>query len=119
MVGFLPIQRGACAVAILTATIFLLHFSVGRLGADESTWLGGDAIDQALQEKVSVTWSNIPVRRALENLCKAQKLALLLDRRVNPDQKIELHVDNVPLKEALEQIAARLKIGVTLIGPVV
>lgn len=119
MIGFLPIQRNASAVAILAAAIFLLHFSAGRLGADESPWLSGDAIDEALQEKVSVTWSNIPVRRALESLCKAQKLALLLDRRVDPDQKIELHVDNVPLRDALEQIAARLKIGVTLIGPVV
>lgn len=119
MVGFLPPQRSTSALAILAAAIFLLHFIAGRLGADESTWLSGDAIDQALEEKISVTWSNIPVRQALESLCKAQKLALLLDRRVDPDQKIELHVDNLPLREALEQIAARLKIGVTLIGPVV
>jgi hypothetical protein len=119
MVGLFPIQRRTSTVAILAAAIFLLHFSAAGLGADESTWLSGEAIDEALQGKVSVTWSNIPVRRALESLCKAQKLALLLDRRVDPDQKIELHVDNVPLREALEQIAARLKIGVALIGPVV
>jgi hypothetical protein len=44
---------------------------------------------------------------------------VILDRRVDPDQKIELVLDNVSLQEALQRIASRLDVGFTLVGPVV
>jgi hypothetical protein len=93
-------------------------FAEGWAHAAENVWLSGEALQQALTRKVGITWSNIPVRRALESLSKTQNLAVMLDRRVDPDQKIELVFDDVPLAEALERIASRLHVGVTLLGPV-
>jgi len=92
--------------------------SADRAAAAEVVWLTDGALQQALAQNVGITWSNITVRQALASLSKTQKLAVMLDRRVDPDQKIELAFDNVPLQEALERIASRLQIGVTGLGPV-
>ena len=67
---------------------------------------------------MTVVWSNIPVRKAIEGLCESQKVAFLLDRRIDPDRKIELSLDNVTLAEGLQQIASRLGVGTTMLGPV-
>jgi hypothetical protein len=103
----------------------LICLAAGGLGlngnqavAAEGTWLTGAALHEALGQSMGLTWSNITVRQALASLSKTQRLAVMLDRRVDPDQKIELAFDHVPLQEALARIASRLQIGVTMLGPV-
>ncbi len=86
--------------------------------AAENTWLTGEPLRQALSGKIGVTWSNIPFRQAIERLSQSQKVAIMLDRRVDPDQKIELKLDDVPLAEGFQRIASRLDIGTTMLGPV-
>ncbi|HEY2883069.1 MAG TPA: hypothetical protein VGJ15_11560 [Pirellulales bacterium] len=88
------------------------------LAAAESAFLSGEALRQAMSQKVGASWSNLPLRQALERFCKTQKLGVLLDRRIDPDQKIELAFDNVPLSEALARIAAQIRCGFTMLGPV-
>jgi len=105
-------------VALVLAAEFGPLLAAGPSNAAGNFWLEGELLNEALRNKVGIAWSNIPVRRALESLSKTQKLAVILDRRVDPDQKIELVCDDVPLREALERTASRLKIGVTLLGPV-
>ncbi len=110
-----------CAI---TAAALLLAAGGGeifytRCQAAEGNWLSGEAWQDALTKKVGIAWSNIPVRRALESLSNSQRVAMILDRRVDPDQKIQLALDNVSLQEALQRIALRLDIGFTLVGPVV
>jgi hypothetical protein len=86
--------------------------------AADTVWLAGEPLRQALGQNVGITWANLPARKALESLSKTQRVAVMLDRRVDPDKKIELVVGDVPLAEALERIASRLQIGVTMMGPV-
>ena len=45
-------------------------------------------------------------------------MAVVLDRRVDPDQKIELAFSDVPLAEAFQRIASRLDVGTAMVGPV-
>jgi hypothetical protein len=117
MIRFLPARRLVVWGAFLLAA-GLGHLISAHLYAAENSWLSGTALDDALRQKVSITWSNIPVRRALESLSKAQNVAVMLDRRVDPDQKIELAIDDIPLNETLQRIASRLQIQVALLGPV-
>ncbi len=89
----------------------------GPASAD-SPWLSGEALRNVLSQKVTVVWSNIPVRQAMEGLSKSQKVAILLDRRIDPDRRIELSLDDVTLADGLKQIASRLGVGTTMLGPV-
>lgn len=114
-------QSGWRALRAIISGAFLATLLVGRpnLGsADDGPWLTGEPLHSALSQKVTVVWSNIPVRQALEGLCKSQKVAILLDRRIDPDRKIEFSLDDLPLSDGFQQIASRLGVGTTLLGAV-
>ncbi len=106
----------AAALAGLLAS-GLVVLAAGMAPAAEN-WLTGEALQQALTQTAAVTWGNISARSAVESFAKAQRVAVMLDRRIDPDQKIELAFQDVPLQEALARIASRLRMGVTMLGPV-
>jgi len=87
--------------------------------AAEGGWLTEEALKQVLGRKVAVAWSNVSARRAIDEFSRTQRLAFVLDRRVDPDQKIELAFSEVPLAEALQRIASRLDIATAMVGPLV
>ena len=104
------------AVSLL---ILLLAISSARSSAAETPkWLTGERLRNQLDQKVSVTWSGVPLRRALKSLSDSQHVAIMLDRRVDPEQKIELTLDDVTLDAALKSIALKMKIGVGQVGSV-
>lgn len=82
-------------------------------------WKTGRALAQQRTAQVSLRWSELPLRQALASLARSQHVAILLDRRVDPDRPIELTIDDQPLDEVLGRIAAERKIGLTWLGPVV
>jgi hypothetical protein len=81
-------------------------------------WVTGAALERQLKAAVSVSWSNIPLARALGSLSASQHVAIVLDRRVDPDQPIRLMLSQQPLAEGLRQIADHLKLGYCQFGPV-
>ena len=92
---------------------------VGKL-VDE----GGPAIEYLTAEQarrlgaVSFAGVNTPFRQALRNLSRTLRLAIVVDRRLNPDQVVDLDIINVPLVEALQQIAREAGGDATLMGSV-
>jgi hypothetical protein len=71
-----------------------------------------------------VVWSaGTPLRQALATLARAQNVAIMLDRRIDPGSAIELSVRNASVREVLEQLAAQCAAvptyldGVVYIGP--
>jgi hypothetical protein len=85
-------------------------------------WLTGEQLRRHLDDKVSITWSSrsgAPLRQALNSLGEDQRIAILLDRRVDPDQKIEFVSDDLSLDATLKRIAKRLSIGVGQVGAVI
>jgi hypothetical protein len=83
------------------------------------TWQSAEGVRHQLEQPVSVNWSGVALRQAVGNLARSQRVAMLLDRRTDPDQKIELVLSDVRLEEALARIAAQLKLGVSRVGPVI
>ena len=78
----------------------------------------GRQFENQLNAKVTISWSGQRLRAAIRNLSKSQGVAIMLDRRVNPDQLIQLSVRELSLKEALVTLADQIQMGVCYVGPV-
>jgi hypothetical protein len=68
--------------------------------------------------EASIAWSGTPLREALSRFGRAQGITVLVDRRVDPGQRLVLSVDSMPARQVLEQIAASRGLGVSHLGPV-
>jgi hypothetical protein len=93
-----------------------LRFSAGET---PPRWLTGAALQSSLRLPADVSWSTVPFRQALYGLAREKQVAMLLDRRVDPDRRITLAIRDQPLEEALAQVAAERGIAQTMLGPVV
>jgi hypothetical protein len=97
--------------------VLALSVLCGRTSSAD--WKTGPALARQLAAPLSITWASNPLRRAMSNLAASQEVAILLDRRLDPDRKLEFTADNLPLEQVLEQIAAKEQMGVSFVGPVV
>jgi hypothetical protein len=86
--------------------------------ADSTPWLTGPALEKALNATAGVTWSGMPLRNGLRSLSAANHVAVVLDRRVDPEQELELAVRDQSLRACFEQIAADRRLAVGWLGPV-
>jgi hypothetical protein len=78
-------------------------------------WLTADEIQRP--GAMRITWAGTPLRDALRNLSRSQRLAILLDRRVDPEQLVSLTLNGVSPAEAIQRTAAEQQLGVALLGP--
>jgi hypothetical protein len=76
------------------------------------------ALQQKLEQPVSLKWQDIPLREALARLSSSYQVTILLDRRVDPDQPLQFQVNDVELGDALKQLAGQLKLGVSVLSSV-
>lgn len=81
-------------------------------------WVTGARFQKRLARRVDVVWSGGSLRQALQGLSDAQGVAVLIDRRVDPGQKVELQLDDVPLRTALYEVARNRELGVSLLSSV-
>ena len=87
--------------------------------AAQSTWLTGPALTKRLSAPMDIVWSGKPFRAALESLSQAEKIAIVLDRRIDPDAPVAVAISGKSLAEALAAIAQHQKAAVCTVGPVV
>jgi len=83
-----------------------------------SSWTTGPALQKQLDETMDIVWGEIPLRQALESLARNKKVAVLIDRRVDPSRKIDISLHQTPLKDVLETIAQKCNLGISMVGPV-
>jgi len=83
-----------------------------------ASWLTGSAIEKQLATPVDVFWAGIPLRQAVIGLSHGQRVAVLIDRRVDPGQELEAKLNGTPLKRVLGGIAESRQLGLTWLGPV-
>jgi len=101
---------------VLAAATLLGACSTGALGATD--WVTGARLQKRLARPLGISWSDNPLRQALHGLSRAQRVAVLIDRRVDPGQKLDLQFDDLPLEAALREIAQSCQLGVSVLGPV-
>jgi hypothetical protein len=85
---------------------------------ETARWATGAELQKRLNSPVDITWAENPLRHAIGNLSRSQKVAALIDRRVDADQKLDVELEGVTLRAAFEEIARGRGLGVSLLGPV-
>lgn len=65
----------------------------------------GQDFRAALEQPISATWDQTPVRDVLRRLGETQQLGLLLDRRIDPTIAMQLTLTETPLIEGLARLA--------------
>jgi len=106
-------------VAQLVTLSLLLSAQADLCLAAESVWKSGAELESQLESPVGVRWGSNPLRSALTNLARSQGVAIFLDRRVDPDQGVDLVRSDLSLRELLQELAEQLNLGMGQVGPVV
>lgn len=105
-------------------TVWLLLFTaaVGKQGqaAEPSPrWRTGRELLVQRSIPVTASWSQSPLRAALADLSRSQRVAIVLDRRVDPDQPLSLTMDAPALEDAVERIARRCQLEASWFGSLI
>jgi len=87
--------------------------------ADSTHWATGTVLQKRLNEQLVILRVNNPLRKAIRQISQAYRVAILIDRRVDPDQKLDVSLKDVSLESALQTIARRLGLGTSRLGNVV
>ncbi|MCA9076332.1 MAG: STN domain-containing protein [Planctomycetaceae bacterium] len=100
--------------------VILLGVSVAN---ETHTWgdepvppLTGSRLRDELQKPINVTLPQIRVRDCLKRLSEIHQIAILLDRRVDPDQQIDVQLSQVTLDEGLEFLAELIDADATVVS---
>jgi hypothetical protein len=84
----------------------------------QAAWLAGPALHKELARPVDVFWTGTPLRQAIMTVAEARRVAVVFDRRVDPDQKLDLTVSDVPLEDLFHRVAESRELGVTMLDAV-
>ena len=68
-----------------------------------------------LERNLSASWRNIDLRTVLRRISDDRKIAIVLDRRIDPSREVEIEFTNQPVLEALEAIAGEAGGGVSVL----
>lgn len=87
--------------------------------ADEGVkWKTGSDLAKALRAPLDRTGNDKPVGESLTALGRATGVAMLLDRRVDPNQVVSIDAHGISLGDELKRLSNSLQLGVGTIGPV-
>ena len=98
----------SCRLAVLVTVAGLVSVG-GATFQSPPRWKTGKEFERALNAVVrDVVWSaGTSVRQAVTTLARTQGVAIMLDRRIDPESAIELSVHDVTLHDVIEQLAAQ------------
>lgn len=103
-------------LVVLTAAFASGNVAVAR---KDIAWQTGAAFQRQLAEPIGIHWASNPLRSAIEELAKTRKVAVLIDRRVDPGQKIDISLKDMPLRAVFEAIARSRGLEIACLGSVV
>lgn len=89
-----------------------------RAGQPAGSWATGADIKRQLATPASISWNMVPLARGLASLSNAQRVAIVLDRRIDPGQLVSLAVTSEPIADILQRLATQLRAGYCQLGPV-
>jgi hypothetical protein len=83
----------------------------------EAQYRGNAGVKAQLRQTVSIAWTEVPLRQALDNLSQVYSVPVLIDRRVDPGKKLTLTLKDIPLSQIFGEIATTARIGYCQFGP--
>lgn len=84
-------------------SVFVAFFMLETLFAAPTSWKTEAELTQALQTPVSLVWDGTPIRETLERFSENQRVAIRLDRRVNPAFLISGSFQNAAIPQILHE----------------
>ena len=70
----------------------------------------------ALSNALTASWRNVNVRTILRGVSEDRKIAILLDRRIDPTQELVVDINDLSVQEAIERIAKQVSAKVSVVG---
>lgn len=108
-----------CTAAVMVAAALAWSAAAGA-ETGEVGLQTGDAFRRTLAQPIAaVSWRGKTLRGALARITETQRIAVMLDRRVDPDRKVDFSAQLIPLEVMIEQLAQRHSAAMCQIGPVV
>ena len=81
-------------------------------------WKTGPALRKQLEASVSLAWVERPLRDGLVSLSHATGVCIVLDRRIDPNQQVDLSADE-PLGKLVDTLATKINAKAGAVGPVI
>ncbi len=104
----------------LLLTLAALHLSASpAVLAAQTEWKTGDDFRKQLESPISLIWESRSLREGLDRLSQSHRIAIYLDRRVDPNQQVTCSANDEALESVLRRIARPLGLGVGHVGSVV
>lgn len=97
-------------------TTFWLAVANKSPAADFKT---GNDFRAALERSAGRSWSSVTLRDALRELSQDRQIAILLDRRLDPSQELNLAPPNGTLRDLLDAVAKQMHVERAEVGSVV
>lgn len=92
-------------------TILLIALLPGVAAAQESPWRTGTGFHTRLHETWTANWRNVELRTVLEQVGHDREIAILLDRRIDPNAMPPVDFVGEPLAEGFSRLAEQLHGG--------
>ncbi len=97
----------------------IVAVAAGTTAASEPPkWLEGRAVDKQLASPMGASWSGAALGDVVAGLARTHGVAIVLDRRVDPQQKVSLEVFDQTLIDVLAELARTHNLGLYLHGPI-
>ncbi len=113
-------QSLACAMSAVAALLACGSLISRGQAAEERPieWRAADAVRSQLQARISVEWEDVTLAQAIASLSRSQRVAIVLDRRVDPTTEFRMALKNQPLEAVLKGLSIKHKLGVARLGAV-
>jgi len=95
-------------------TIVLITTAAAPLAAEEPTWHTGAKFRTAIHEPFTASWKNVELREVLLQIQRQTGVAILLDRRIDPNAMPEVKFTGKPLRQGLSDLAEQLGAGISI-----
>ncbi len=98
----------------MSTLILIALLCVPQLTQDRvpTQWLSGKSLDRAKQLAISIRWKDVPLRDRMVELSQNQKIPLFIDRRIDPNQTLNLRIDQKTWDQTIWTVANELKLEI-------
>jgi hypothetical protein len=83
------------------------------------TLYSGPRFHAELERSLAGSWSNVELRSVLNKIANERRIAILLDRRIDPTVQLPIDLANRPLRDGLQDVARLAEAAVSVAEPVV
>ena len=107
------------------AAVLILMSTVGQTEADAvparsvTAFQTGPRFQTEIDRTLSASWANVELRDLLKKIGDERRVAILLDRRIDPTVQLPLNLTNSSLREGVRDMARLLGADISVAEPVV